>query len=203
MESQVTKFLSKPVKNTPVLGKNGALSPWLSSVRDATGVDPREQTAGTTYLLLDTSGSMSGAPIAEAVEGARRFNAECTNSGQSVGLVCFSTAATLRAKPSRTGIIESLTNLKCSGSTNMAAALELATADLLQAGGRRTMVIATDGQPDDPDATIAAAERAKQAGIRILTIGTVGSDSAFPARLAPGSSNKGIRSRQPRSILIR
>ncbi len=160
------------------------MSPWLSSVMAATGLDPRELVSGTTFLLLDTSSSMSGEPIREAIEGAQRFNAECVSSAQSVGLISFSTTATMMARPSRSGIAGELSAVKCSGSTNMAAALELASTDLLQINSRRTIVIATDGEPDDRDATLRAADRAKAAGIRILTIGTASSDTAFLARIA-------------------
>lgn len=161
------------------------LSPWLDSVKAVTGIDPRkQQPSSTIYLLLDISYSMEGPYIAEALEGARKFDAECRASQQAIGLICFGSSAQKIAAPSRSGIAAFLKNIQCNGSTNMADALELATTDLVSVYRQRTILIVTDGCPDDPEATLKAANRAKQAGIRILTIGTTGSDTNFLAKLA-------------------
>ncbi len=197
---------SKPAAGASALFKKGSLSPWLDSVKTATGVDPRESNARMTCLLLDTSVSMDGAPLAEAIAGAKRFNAECLAAGQAVGLICFGSSASVLAEPSRSGIAKQLEAIGCNGSTNMAAGVELAAGSLLglqrkgipanvgpvgspasgfvNLHGQCTMVIATDGYPDDAEAALAAAERAKRAGITILVIGTTECDAAFLGRLA-------------------
>jgi len=180
----MTSIPSKLAGTRLVPGNKAKLSPWLDSVKTATGIDPRELHQDTIYLLLDISGSMSGSPIVEALEGTRQFNAKCLTSGQSVGLICFSSKAAVVAHPSRSGIAERLETIECSGSTDMAAAIVLAIRDIEQARGRRTIVIVTDGYPDDPDATVKAAQQAKGMGMRILTIGTSDSDTRFLARLA-------------------
>jgi len=161
----------------------GKLSPWLESVRDATGIDPRTQQAAVTILLLDRSGSMSES-IADALDGARTFNGDALSAGQSVGLIVFSTEATLVSKPSRTGIAAHLKSVACDGSTNMAAAITLAMSCLERGARKRTIVLATDGQPDDRQATLAAAEAAKRVGIRVITIGTKDADANFLRQIA-------------------
>jgi Mg-chelatase subunit ChlD len=149
---------------------------------------------------------MDGTPLAEAIEGARRFDAEYLASGHAVGLICFGSGASVLAEPSRSGIAKQLDAITCNGSTNMAAGVELAAGRLLglqrratpanvgpvcspasgflDLHGQCTMVIATDGYPDDAEAALAAAERAKRAGIRILVIGTTDCNAAFLGRLA-------------------
>lgn len=181
----MTKLPGKPAGVSIDRIRKGGLSSWLDSAQAATGVDPRTQRtrAGVTFLLLDISGSM-GTGIVEAAAGARKFNAESLAAGLSVGLILFESRAWVAAVPSRNGIAEQLESLSCGGSTNMAAAVELATAGLKDYGGLRTIVIATDGCPDDRSATLNAAEKAKRDGIRILTIGTSGCDAGFLALLA-------------------
>lgn len=172
-------------KQALVLGPNGAGSPWLAAVQRATGQDLRQVPGhGCAYLLLDTSASMVGAPMAEAVQGAQRFNAECVAGGQALGLIGFASQATLVAAPSRSGIGHALAGQYCGGTTDMAAALELAWQGLAGKPGRHKVVLATDGHPDDRAAALRAATRLKQAHVRVLTVGTTDSDTAFLAQLA-------------------
>ncbi len=180
----MTDVPTKPTSNKLVLGKEVVRSPWLDSVKAATGIDPSKLHRDTIYLLLDISGSMSGDPVVEALEGARQFNAKCLVSSQVVGLICFSSEAKVIAPPSRSGIAERLESFECSGSTNMAAAIMLAIHDIEQVHGRRSIVLVTDGYPNDPDAALKAAQQAKNMGIRILTIGTTDSDANFLAKIA-------------------
>lgn len=167
-----------------VLSKPGELSPALAALKKATGLDPRHKRQGCTYLLLDVSSSMAGAPLREAVEGAKRFNTDCLASGQMVGLIAFGTEAWVLAKPTRDGIARQLALLQCNGSTNMAAAIALAISNLAGQRGNHTLVLATDGYADDAEATLQAATRAKTAGLRLLTIGTADSDTDFLNRMA-------------------
>ena len=43
----------------------------------------------------------------------------------------------------------------------------------------------TDGQPDDPAATLGAARLARAEGVTLIAIGTDGADEAFLAALTP------------------
>lgn len=165
-------------------GTPGTLSPALAALKKATGMDPRQTRLGCTFLLLDTSESMKGAPLREAIEGARQFNTECLASRQQVGLVAFGSEARVLAQPSRDGIAQQLGQLHCAGSTNIAAAIQMAVAQLQGQRGRHTLVLATDGHADDREAALHAATQAKAAGIRVLTIATVDSDTAFLNRMA-------------------
>lgn len=174
---------SKSAGKKLVIGNRAVSFLWADSVKAATGVDARELSRDTVYLLLDTSYSMSDS-IVEALDGVRQFNAKSLATGQSVGLICFSSTAEVIASPSRSVVAERLGSIECNGSTNMAAAIVLAIYDFEKIRSRKTVVLVTDGCPDDPDATLKAAQQAKDMGIRILTIGTKGSDIRFLARLA-------------------
>lgn len=175
---------------------DGIRSPFLDALQARSGLDPRrqatrqlararaERAGGRTMLVLDVSGSMRGAPLAEAVDGAHRFNRECLLQGQWVGLVSFGSQAELLATCSPAGIAAWLAGLRVHGSTNMAAGITCALDHLDGADASCTLVIATDGYPDDADAAEAAATRARRRGVRILTVGTTDCDAGFLARIA-------------------
>ena len=141
-------------------------------------------------LVLDRSGSMSGAPLASMKAGAKTFIdiiEEATDgtmdgqigSGSRIGIVSFAEAAT-----ADTQLITSVDDLKsvvdalsAGGSTNHADAFAKATELLTPASGNaRVIVMFTDGNTTTgaPPAPVAAAARAQ--GIIIYCIGLVGTD---------------------------
>lgn len=186
MNNRVTRTSGSRI----VLTKPGSapLTPWLQSVQAATGLDPRATVSKSAILALDSSGSMIGSCINQAIQGARKFNADALSSGHQVGLVTFATKAILLSPVSRAGIVEHLSSIECGGSTNMADAISVAFANLRGSRGLMTIVLVTDGFPDNADATLAAADAAKVAGVRIVTIGTENADLSFLKRLASSSS---------------
>ena len=115
-------------------------------------------------LLLDTSGSMSGAPIDELNQGVRQFLEETKNdeaAGMSVELevVTFADRASRFIPFKPIGNVFAPAPFVAGGMTSMGAALQMATADL-QARRRlyrRTgvssyrpwVVLMTDGGPND------------------------------------------------------
>ncbi len=120
----------------------------------------------------------------EALDGARKFDVDSRLGGRRVGLILFASEARLLCEPSSVGISRHVRDVECGGSTNMADAISLATEQLQRMSGSRTIVLATDGYPDDADATLREASRAKSAGISILTIGTNDADAAFLRSIA-------------------
>ena len=141
-------------------------------------------------LVLDRSGSMSGAPLAAVKEGAKTFIDiidEATDgsqdgqigSGSRIGIVSFATEA--RADAQLITSVEALKNavdsLSSGGSTNHAQAFAKAT-ELFDppSGKAKVMVMFTDGNTTigAPPAPVAAAARAQ--GITIYCIGLIGSD---------------------------
>ena len=140
-------------------------------------------------LVLDRSGSMTGAPLANMKMGAKTFIdiiEEATDgaldgqigSGSRMGMVSFANTAT-----ADTQLITSVDNLKTAvdnltagGNTNHADALLEATALFDPASSNaKVMALFTDGNTTagDPPAPVAAAARAQ--GIVIFCIGLVGS----------------------------
>lgn len=142
-------------------------------------------------LVLDRSGSMTGAPLAALKEGANTFIdiiQEATadgggsgelGSGTRMGVVSF--ASTARQDTAMTASVADLKGavnaLTAGGSTNHGDAFAQAT-QLLETGSNpvKVMVLFTDGNTTagPPPAPIAAQARAK--GIIIYCIGLVGAD---------------------------
>ena len=141
-------------------------------------------------LVLDRSGSMAGAPLANMKAGAKTFIdiiAESTGgqptgeigAGSRIGIVSFADTAV-----QDTQLITSVADLKgavdalsAGGSTNHAEAFEQA-ASLFDpsSSNARVIVMFTDGNTTTgvPPAPVAAAARAQ--GITIYCIGLIGSD---------------------------
>ncbi len=115
-------------------------------------------------LLLDTSGSMSGAPISELNQGVRQFLEE-TRSDEAAGMSVELEVITFDDRASRIvpfrpiSGVNGLPSFGAGGMTSMGAALRMATADLKarrhlyrQTGVssyRPWVVLMTDGGPND------------------------------------------------------
>lgn len=148
----------------------------------------------TVYLLIDTSGSMAdGSKLEQARTGAVNFAKDARAMGYCVGLAQFASSAHVVLEPSRSAptatagdgpIKAALERMSATGSTNMAAALHLGTAQLGKNSGDKCICVVTDGQPDSVDDAIRAADEAKRVGIRILTIGTDDANVEFLKRIA-------------------
>lgn len=139
-------------------------------------------------LVLDRSGSMSGAPLDAMKAGADTFIdiiATATGGtggqiggGSRIGIVSFAGTAT-----TDTQLITSVDTLKAAvnaldagGNTNHADAFSQATALLTASTNAKVIVMFTDGNTTAgaPPAPVAAAARAQ--GIIIYAIGLIGSD---------------------------
>lgn len=143
----------------------------------------------TVYLLLDVSGSMDKAKLRQARDGGTSFAEDAVSKGYRVGVIQFSSRARLCVEPTtnlaviREGLLRAVLPL----GTNMAAAIELATEKLGRSQGLRAMVLVTDGYPDDAEAALAAAAKAKRHDITIIAIGTDDADRNFLKKLASAS----------------
>ncbi|XOF35433.1 MAG: VWA domain-containing protein [Candidatus Electrothrix sp. YB6] len=69
--------------------------------------------------------------------------------------------------------------MKIGGSTNMADAISLATNKLADKMGEKIICLVTDGMPDNRQAALDAADRAKREQIDIMAIGTDDADKNF------------------------
>ena len=129
-------------------------------------------------VVLDRSGSMNGQKIAAARGAVATFLADLDFSSARAGLVLFNSDAEL-AQPLTADaglLLEALiTESQPFGGTDIGEAVDRAAAALLadgRAGAEPVIVLLTDGRPDGAEVDAdAAAERAKDAGVRLFTIG--------------------------------
>jgi Mg-chelatase subunit ChlD len=141
---------------------------------------------GQVYLLIDCSASMTGYKLEEAKEGILDFARDAIKKGYLLGLIEFSSSATILCKPGQdmTILSECLKTMRAYGGTNMAAAIKLAFEALKDVKYQKAIVLATDGQPDKVGAALKEGQVAKDNGIDIITIGTDDADNEFLKKLA-------------------
>jgi Mg-chelatase subunit ChlD len=139
------------------------------------------------FVLVDCSMSMQGGKLQQAKIGSLGFAARALASGYGVGVIRFASHADLVCGLGQDieRIRGQLQTLHASGTTNMAAAINLARVHLATTEDAiRAIVIATDGIPDNRTSTLQAASKAKDQGIQIIAVGTDKADLAFLRALA-------------------
>ena len=139
------------------------------------------------YLVIDCSGSMTGKKILQAKRGSLDFTATAFREEYSVGLISFSDSATHLCSPTDNTkeLALAVDHIKIQGGTDMTPAIEEVIVRFKNnTDALRVMIIVTDGQTTNPQAALNSAEKAKRAGISILTIGTDDADFSFLSKLA-------------------
>jgi Mg-chelatase subunit ChlD len=166
------------------LNKEGKLS-----LRAADGVETELRTSPRNVLLLiDTSGSMAGAKIEQARDGAIDFAHSAITKSYATALAIFADRAAMVCDPTTDAArfgkkIARVDVGLVGGTTDLAAGLTLA-------GKFRELaavVIVTDGQSSDNNAALRVAEILKGRSIDIICIGTDDADRGFLKRLATRS----------------
>ncbi len=156
--------------------------------QDTALVQRREKVQGTVYLLLDCSASMSShGKLGQLKRGSLRFFAEAWQRDYAVGAIDFGSKACCLLGATRNfyRFQKQVMRLGADGRTAMDSAIRLGTWRLRFKQGYRAMILITDGQPDDPKATLQAATIARRLGINLIAVGTSGADEAFLASLTP------------------
>lgn len=124
-------------------------------------------------LVIDCSGSMYGANIAEAKKAALSF-AERTLStpNRQLAVVAFPGGVKTPPTSEMDKVKRAISALTPIGSTPMGEGLNEAR-NLIRpkAGVQRVFLILTDGHPDDPDGTLAEIHRLRTSGARVITVG--------------------------------
>lgn len=150
-------------------------------------------------LVIDHSGSMAGAPLSEARNGASDFVdlmnlTEEEDGGDAVSVVMFSDAATLLTSFSydRSQVVRVIQSIPSGGGTDIAAGLSLAAQQFLQnpppADARPVIILLSDGQ-SDASAAIAAADQAKAQNIRVVTIALGDADQSTLSQIASSAAD--------------
>jgi Mg-chelatase subunit ChlD len=144
---------------------------------------------GQALFLIDCSASMAGYKLKEAKEGILDFARDAIRKEYFLGLIEFSSTATILCKPGQDLKIidECLKTIHASGGTNMSMAIDIADSSFNDHKCDRAIIIATDGLPNKMEATIKAADRAKSHGIDIIAIGTDDADQEFLRKIASRS----------------
>lgn len=127
-----------------------------------------------------------GNKMNQAKRGASGFADESQRKGYSVGLIQFSSRAEHISEPQKelVSLNAAIERMAAGGSTNMAAALNMATEKFADRNGEKIICLVTDGMPDSRDAALEAANRAKREYIDIMTIGTDDADRQFLEEIA-------------------
>lgn len=161
---------------------------WVKKLETISGIpfEPRKSVR-IVYLVVDCSSSMGeGNKMNQAKKGAVGFADEAQTKGYSVGLIQFALYAEHILEPQNelTSFDVNVERMTANGSTNMAAAIQMAIDKLIDRAGEKVMCIVTDGMPDDKKAALDAANETRKKGIDIMTIGTDDADKGFLEELA-------------------
>lgn len=162
---------------------------WLG--RPPEGVVERSHL--TAYLAFDLSGSMAGAPLAEAQEAAHEFVRQSDLAHTSIGLISFADAvrtdieASQNAKSLERAIARM--NIGSVGYGNTASPFAHAHKLLQEIDGGRFIVLLTDGVWASQDGAVKEAKACRADNIEVIAIGFGGADRAFLRKVA--TSEKG------------
>jgi Mg-chelatase subunit ChlD len=141
---------------------------------------------GQAYFLIDCSTSMIGYKLEDAKEGILDFARDAIRKEYLLGLIEFSSSATILCKPGQdiNLLRDCLKTMRAYGGTNMVAAIKMAHEALKGLKCDRAIIVATDGQPNNINAALKAGQAAKADGIDIIAIGPDDADQEFLKKLA-------------------
>lgn len=144
--------------------------------------------AQAVCLLIDCSGSMAGEKLHEVKAAASDFVSRHNSPADRIAVVGFSNQVNRACPPTDDGsrLQKAIKRLQAGGGTAMDVGLEAAADDLdeMPANWRgssvaRSILLFTDGLPDDARATVAAASTCRSSGLRIVAIGTGDANTDF------------------------
>jgi Ca-activated chloride channel family protein len=144
--------------------------------------------AQAVCLLIDCSGSMHGDKLREVKAAAADFASRHSTPADRIAVVGFNNQVHNACPLTNDGprLQKAIKQLYDGGSTAMDVGLEAAAGELddLPADWRdgqvaRSILLFTDGLPDDRKATLAAASACRSSGLRIVAIGTGDADTDY------------------------
>ena len=137
----------------------------------------------SALLVLDTSGSMTGASLAGAKTAAAAF-LDSAPTDVRVGLLTFASTVQLVVPPTtdRAALTRAVTGLKANGETRLYDAV-LRGLRVLGSGGDRTIVLLSDGKDEGSRASLTGAtSQLERAGVAVHVV-SLGVDRAQAAQL--------------------
>ena len=146
-------------------------------------------------LLIDTSSSMEGEPIAEVRDASIRFLETWDRSRTHVAVIPFNTYASILEPVLTMGepassLIPELQRLEAVGGTAMQLGLQQAQAAFEHMGSSRNAVMLfTDGMPNRPGSTQGLATEMRGRGTVIVAIGSTGANYGYLEELTGHPDN--------------
>lgn len=156
-------------------------------------VDPNDPLA--IALLIDTSSSMEGEPIAEVRDASIRFLETWDRSRTHIAVIPFNTYASivepiLMMNEPASSLIPELQRLEAVGGTAMQLGLQQAQAAFEHVGSSRNAVMLfTDGMPNRPGLTQRLATEMRGRGTVIVAIGSTGANYGYLEQLTGHPDN--------------
>jgi Mg-chelatase subunit ChlD len=138
-------------------------------------------------MVVDCSTSMDeGRKMEQARAGAVEFARIALTKGYDIALVRFDTGSKVivRRTKSITDIEAAVSELAADGTTNMASGLQKARSLFSNDDRHKSVVVVSDGQPNDPAAAMRNRNLLKESGVDVLTVATDGADVQFLKALA-------------------
>jgi uncharacterized protein (DUF58 family) len=129
---------------------------------------------GTVMLAIDVSGSMDGAPILEAVRGAREFVAEAVAAHYKVGVMLWNTEVVALAEPTADGVaaLRMLAPVdRAAGGNYLIGPLQQCHQILDGCTGDRVVALFGDGDLTPKVEVLAKVAQMKSENIRFVTRG--------------------------------
>jgi molecular chaperone DnaK len=151
----------------------------------------------TVLFAIDTSGSMYGAPIAEAMKAAHRFVNEMDLTHTSIGLMIVADSVKMLCKPTQNGkeigkSIDSLANhnvLNSAGGGNLGQPFTEAKSQFTNIDGIKFLVVLADGVWSRQGYAVQEAKKCHADGIEIAALGFGGADKKFLHDIASCEEN--------------
>lgn len=183
------KHLKKLKRKGIIVTKKSLTLPSVNALEEkfkSYGIDTDMKSIGNAIILLDCSGSMDGDKLVQAKKGTKEFILDAQKKNYFIGLISFGSFAKLISATTSNyyKIIEQLESLSVYGSTNLSEAIKLSYNLFNKTVANKVLVIVTDGMPDNADESLSEAQKIKNAGIDIITIGTDDADINFLKKIA-------------------
>lgn len=174
---------------------NGDMS-WMDET-------PKKQAVAlptTIYLAIDVSGSMSGNPIKEVGRAAEKLCDNIDLTSTKVGLVVFASKIHVACKPNHNGkeireCIKKAVSFKYNeeynlswGTTGPLGTLDSTITDK-DLNEKHYIILLTDGEFANGQVEISNANKLRNRGVEIITIGIEGADASFLKKIASSDEN--------------